>query len=276
MCYYNGSRVSKAEYIRLMGIEKELKALGANLYRPVQSGFDYRDWPIIKPIMGGKDFEIKEVHWEYIPPFIHNADELKEARMMYSWLNAKSENLFVNDKGRLSMYREGALHGRCLVISSGFYEWRHEQQIGKKGQPLKAKFKVPYYITLKGRPPYFFMAGVLREWENTERQQSAETFAIVTTKANRLMEFVHNDKKRMPTILPEAMAWEWIQPNLTRERIEELAAYQYPAEAMEAWTIGKDFLTKQGDPAEPFMYHEYPHLYDNTGIWYLFYHQQKP
>jgi putative SOS response-associated peptidase YedK len=162
------------------------------------------------------------------------------------------------------MYREGAEHSRCLVLSSGFYEWRHEQQIGKKGQPLKAKFKVPYLITLKGRPEYFFMAGVLREWENTERQQSAETFAIVTTKANTLMEQVHNDKKRMPTILPEALAWEWIQPGITRERIEQLAAYQYPAEEMEAWTIAKDFQTKAGDPAQPFIYNEYPHLYGQS------------
>ena len=108
------------------------------------------------------------------------------------------------------------------------------------------------------------MAGISREWENTERQQSADTFAIVTTKANALMEKVHNDKKRMPTILPEALAWEWIQPNLSRERIEALAAYQYPAEEMEAWTIRKDFLTREGDPAEPFIYNDYPQLYGNT------------
>jgi hypothetical protein len=57
MCTYNGCRVSRAEFIRLMSIEKELKNLRLNI--PARNGFDYRDWPIIKPVAGGKDFEIK-------------------------------------------------------------------------------------------------------------------------------------------------------------------------------------------------------------------------
>ncbi len=68
--------------------------------RPVQKGFDYRDWPIIKPIAGKKDFEIKEVHWEYIPQNIFNIQQLQEARQYRTWLNARSENLFVNEKGQ--------------------------------------------------------------------------------------------------------------------------------------------------------------------------------
>jgi len=254
MCNYNGIRVSKAEYIRLMGIEKELRNL--NLNRPVQSGFDYRDWPIIKPLEAGKNFEIKEAHWEYIPHSIRNVAELREARIMFTWLNARNDNLFG------SIYREGAFRGRCLVLSSGFYEWRHEQKIGKKGKPVKDVYKIPFHITVKGRPEYFFMAGVSREWENLEMQQSADTFAIVTTEANELMQFVHNNKKRMPTILPEELAIEWIKPGLSKERIQEIAGYQYPAKDMEAWTIKKDFLTNWSDPTEEFIYEDYPNIYD--------------
>src|SRR5690349_11736462 len=123
MCYYNGCKVSRAEFIRLKSIEKELKNLTLN--RPAQTGFDYRDWPIIKPTYDKKDIEIKNVHWEYIPESVYDEFALREARKHYSWLNAKGENLFVNEKGKISMYREGALTGRCLVLSSGFYEWRH-------------------------------------------------------------------------------------------------------------------------------------------------------
>lgn len=253
MCSYNRCRVSKTEYIRLMGIEKEIKNLRLN--RPVQNGFDYRDWPVIKPLSNGKDFEIKEIHWEYIPESIHSVAGLRQARIMYTWLNARSETLLS------SMYREGAYRGRCLVLSSGFYEWRHEQKIGKRGKPVKEKYKIPFFITLKDNPEYFFMAGVSREWENTEMQQSADTFAIVTTEANELMQFVHNEKKRMPTILPEHLAKEWIQPGLSKERIKEIASYHYPSEEMTAWTIEKNFLTKTGDPAEEFIYTDYPDIY---------------
>ncbi|RTL60722.1 MAG: SOS response-associated peptidase [Sphingobacteriales bacterium] len=255
MCYYNGSRVSRAEYIRLMGIEKELRNLRLN--RPAQNGFDYRDWPIIKPLAGGKDFEIKEVHWEYIPSFIHDEHELKEARKMYTWLNAKSENLFVNDKGRPSMFREGALHGRCLFLSSGFYEWRHVPKIGKKGQLLKATEKIPYYITTKRNDEYFFMAGISRVWENVSRGQSADTAAIVTTKANEMMEVIHNAKKRMPTILPESLAIEWLQGNISQRQIEGLGSYQFPVEQMEAWPVSKEFL-KLDEPEKEFDYPELP------------------
>lgn len=240
MCYYNGCKVTRAEFIRLMAIEKELRNL--KLLRPVQSGFDYRDWPILIPTFGGKDFEIKNVHWEYIPYFIHNEHDLAKARKLNTWLNAKAENLFRNEKGKPSMYREGATKGRCLVLSSGFYEWRHIQKIGKKGQPLKATEAIPYHITLKDRPEYFFMAGVCREWTNQSRDQSAPTFAIVTTKANELMKKIHNKRERMPTILPEALAFEWIQEGLSEERIKEIAAYQLPSEMMEAWTVDKYFI----------------------------------
>ena len=266
MCYWQGCKVSRADYIRLMAIEKEVKNLRLN--RPVQRGFDYRDWPIIKPIKGQKDFEIKEVHWEYIPPNIFNIEQLQNARRSLTWLNARSENLFVNDRGRQSMYREGALHGRCLVLSSYFFERRHIPKIGKKGQVLKATEPIPYCISVKERE-YYFMAGVLREWENVERQQSADTFAIVTTKANALMQKIHNKKQlmnpqedpdpRMPTILPEELAYEWLFGNIDEDRIMEIASYQFPAEQMIAWPVDK-YFDRIDDPANEVVYENLPPL----------------
>ncbi|TAL43559.1 MAG: SOS response-associated peptidase [Chitinophagaceae bacterium] len=257
MCYYNGCRVSRADYIRLMGIEKELKNLRLN--RRAQSGFDYRDWPIIKTLPGGKDFEIKEAHWEYIPASIYDEIELRDARIMNTWLNARGETLFKNDKGRPSMYRDGALNGRCLVLSSGFYEWRHVPKIGKKGKPLAQNEKIPYFITLKHRPEYFFMAGVSRVWTNHNRNQSADTFAIVTTEANELMQKVHNNKKRMPVILPEELAVKWLFGDLNEKEITELASYRYNAADMIAWPVEKGFVNKE-NPEEEFVYENLPAL----------------
>ena len=202
MCYWQGCKVTRGQYIRLLAIQKEVQNLRLN--RPVRNGFDYKDWPIIKPIAGKKDFEIKEVHWEYIPQNIFNVQQLQEARKYRTWLNARSENLFKNEKGQRSMYLEGAMNGRCLVISSYFFERRHIQKIGKKRQVLKATEAIPYCITLKGKPDYYFMAGVMREWENVERQESADTFAIVTTKANKKMQVI-----RKPCILMQIISMHW-------------------------------------------------------------------
>ncbi len=249
--------MSRGEIIRLRAIEKEIKNLQRNLR--MQSGFDYRDWPVITPLARGKDFEITNMHWEYIPPHVHNEYQLKEARKMYTRLNARSETLFVNDRGRLPMFKEGALHGRCLVLSSGFYEWRHIRKIGKRGQPLKATESIPYYVTLKNNPRYFFMAGVSRIWENVDRGQAAETFAIVTTEANDLMQRVHNKKRRMPTILTEELAFEWIQEDLSENRIKEIASFQLPTDQMTAWTLARDFRTSP-EPEKEFLYEKLPAL----------------
>ena len=114
----------------------------------------------------------------------------------------------------------------------------------------------PYFITLKSEPEYFFMAGVYREWKNIERQESADTFAIVTTRANTLMEQIHNTKKRMPVILPEALAFEWLQNGLSDQRINELATYQFNSNEMMAWPVAKKFLTIEEDSSRKFNYEQ--------------------
>jgi putative SOS response-associated peptidase YedK len=258
MCVYLGMRVSRARYNELMALEKELKDLRLN--RPMQKGYDYKDWPIIKPAANGSDLIIKNVHWEYIPESVFDENALREARKNFMWLNAKGENLFKNEKGRPSMWKDGALYGRCLVPTTHFFEFRHVPIIGKKGQVLKQTKKVPYCITLNEKFDLFYIAGISRVWTNESRGESADTFAIVTTAANDLMQKVHNSKKRMPTILPQALAEEWLQPGLTEERITEIATYQFPATEMEAWPV-ENFLTSlPEDPCKETTDAEIPEL----------------
>ena len=73
------------------------------------------------------------------------------------------------------------------------------------------------------------------------------------------MEQIHNSKKRMPTILTEVLAWEWLFDNLDEERIIEIARHQFPAEEMEAYTISKDFRSAL-EPTAAFVYEDLPAL----------------
>lgn len=254
MCYYNGIKVTRDEYIRLVNLEKEIKVLAELLAKPLVSGFEYTNYPILKPINGGSDFEIVQAHWEFIPSFCKTwADVIEARKKKMMWLNAKSENLFINDKGQKSMWADAALKRRCLVLSSGFYEWRHYQPDGSKKE-----IAYPYYITLPNRE-YFYMEGIWQAWTDKETGETIDTFAIVTAKANSLMEQVHNKKKRMPTIVPDHLALEWIQEGLTQERILQLATYQYPAEQMTAYSILKDFRGLD-NPQEEYTYVELPPL----------------
>ena len=107
----------------------------------------------------------------------------------------------------------------------------------------------------KRRTHYKAVAATLTT--DKETGEIINTFAIITTKANKLMEQIHNTKKRMPTILTEKLAYEWIMEDLNEERIKEIASYQLPSQYMYAHTIVKDFKTAE-DPTKEFIYEDLP------------------
>ncbi len=56
MCYINGVKVSLAEFIKYKQQQKELKQINIKLMnQPARRGFDYSEWPVIKPTIDGKD-----------------------------------------------------------------------------------------------------------------------------------------------------------------------------------------------------------------------------
>jgi putative SOS response-associated peptidase YedK len=265
MCYYNGVKVTRTELIRL----KQLEKLVANydfLNKPLQIGFEYGTHPVLKRFPDQLDFEIVEMEWGFIPSYLKSREEVGKMRNGYKdangqfhpmilTLNAVSEELLWPRK----VYRDATLHRRCLALSTGFFEWRHVFPLNKKtGKPLKTAIKYPYHIKVRNKE-YFFMAAVWQPWTDKASGEYVETFAIVTTKANPLMEQIHNSKKRMPTILNEDLAWQWLFGNLSEAEISEIAQWQYPANEMEACTISKDFREAL-EPAAPFQYEDLPAL----------------
>lgn len=228
--------------VSINGKTKELPPID----RPLQSGFEYGNWPIIKT--NGDDFTFELAHWELIAPWVKSSFEVMKGREKFNTLNATAERLLES-----KLYKQPSLKRRCLVLSSGFYEWRHYKPKG-----AKKDIAYPYYISLKDQP-YFYMAGIYQPWVDIESGETMDTFSIVTTKANGLMEQIHNKKKRMPTILNEAQASEWLKLDLSESRIKELAASQCDEELMEAYTLKKDFRTSF-DPKDEFVYSELPLL----------------
>ena len=167
-----------------------------------------------------------------------------KGREKFNTLNATAERLFES-----RLFKQPALKRRCLVLSSGFYEWRHFTPPG-----AKKDIAYPYHITLKDKP-YFFMAGIYQPWVDIESGEMMDTFSIITTKANALMEQIHNKKKRMPTILNEQQAAKWLQPNLKLAEIMGLATTQVDPSLLEVHTLKKDFRTAY-NPKEAFYYEE--------------------
>lgn len=261
MCYYNGTKVTKQEYIRLKHLEKlvaKYDFLSTSLY----DGFAYGPVPVLKKVEGKEDFEVTQMEWGFIPdagkyPFLETREQVEKFRRgytdargkfhkAYTTLNAVSEELL--DKGK--WFREAALHRRCLVLSTGFYDWRHIHPKGKRGLPLKTTEAFPYRVKLKDTE-IFYMAGIWEPWTDAETGEYVEAVAIVTTEANALMAQVHNQKKRMPTMLTENLAWDWLFGNLAEKEIKEIAQFKISSEKLEAYTIDKKFKSAE-DPTAPF------------------------
>jgi putative SOS response-associated peptidase YedK len=259
MCYINGVRVSLKDFIEYKEKQKELKHLNEMLLlQPAKRGFDYSDWPIIKPSVDGKDWDVVAMEWGFIPSLIMSREEVVKFRngykdangkyiIGYTTLNAMGEEL-LNKK----MFRDAALKRRCLILSSGFYEHRHVQVAGKSGKILKTPVKFPYHITVRDKNS-FLIAGIYNTFIDKNTGEVKDNFAIITTAANSLMQQVHNSKMRMPTILNDELANEWTDPDLSEERIKAIATNQFPAERMSAHSVTKDFL-QNTNPDEPFIY----------------------
>jgi putative SOS response-associated peptidase YedK len=265
MCYYNGVKVTRAEYIRLKDLEKVVLNYDF-LNAAIINGFDYGETPVLKRQEGVRDFDIVQMVWGFLPNYVRNSGGANKFRSGYvnskgkyvkgyTTLNANGDELFSTEKS--GMFDDAARHRRCLILSTGFFEWRHIYKKNKRtGEENKTPIKYPYHIGVKEQP-YFFMAGVWEPWVDNDTGECVDTVALVTTKANPVMEIIHNSRKRMPTILPEELAYSWLFDTLTDEDIMAIGTYQLPAQEMEFCPISKDFRTAV-DPTEPFSYEELP------------------
>lgn len=100
---------------------------------------------------------------------------------------------------------------RCLVPSSGFYEWKRDT-LGKH----------PYYFHLKGKKYYSF-AGVYSETTDPKSGEVQKSYSIITTNANTVMKPIHD---RIPVILQENEEDEWLNHDMSE--IEQLSAFLHP------------------------------------------------
>jgi putative SOS response-associated peptidase YedK len=229
MCYHNSINASKIEietrYDSQLPLELDWKPIFHS------SGFSYKAWPVIT-CENPKEFEMS--NWGLIPLWCK--DEVKANEIKTMTLNCKGETAFEKPSFRAAIKSK-----RCLIPSTGFYEWMH---VGKE--------KIPFFIHLKNTP-IFSLAGIYDEATITNaegKQMAVHTFSIVTVDANPLMEKIHNTKKRMPVILPIDKERLWIKGDLTKEEVNNLIM-PYPEEEMNAYTISKLITSRKQSPNVP-------------------------
>jgi putative SOS response-associated peptidase YedK len=126
---------------------------------------------------------IEPMKWGFMPSWY------KESTSKKPLINIRLETLYEK-----TTFKEESNNNRCLIPTSGFYEWVKEEN----GQ------KQPYYFYFKDKPAFF--AGIWRNW-TTPEGDTIKTCSIATTTANKVMNGYHN---RMPVIITkrdEYQAW---------------------------------------------------------------------
>ena len=150
--------------------------------------------------------------WGLIPSWA------KDPTIASRLINARAETL-----AEKPSFRSAYQYHRCLIFTSGFYEWQ--------AQP-GGKTKIPHFIHLKTGEPFAF-AGL---WENWEAPDGSiiHSATIITTEPNEMMGKIHN---RMPVILPHNAYTQWLDPFPQPPSNIQYLLMPYPAGEMEAYPV---------------------------------------
>jgi putative SOS response-associated peptidase YedK len=168
--------------------------------------------PVVRLSPETGERELAIMRWGLVPFWS------KDGKMAFNTINAKAETITTSPA-----YRDAMKRRRCLVPADWFYEWKK----------LDAKTKQPYAIALKDGSLFAF-AGLWDSWKDKETGKTLETYTVITTDPNELMESIHT---RMPVILAPKDYERWMEPGEPLHPPVDLLR-PYPAEAMKAWKVG--------------------------------------
>ena len=178
------------------------------------SGFSHPELPIVKQ----GSIELGE--WGLVPSFVVREDQARD--IQNKTLNARNDTIYERKS-----YKNAIVSQRCVLVVDGFFEWRHA-----------ANQKIPYYI-YPNDGTVFYLGCIYNSWTDKDTGEMKDTFSIITTDANPMMEFIHNSKKRMPLIMCKDDIAAWIDPESSLETVSYLMK-AYDETLMSAHTISKE------------------------------------
>jgi len=121
-------------------------------------------------------------------------------------INARSETALEK-----RMFGKPLRERRCVISSSGFYEWSHRSDLGRGAMPGrggKRKAKDKFLFRRPGEHS-LYMAGMVSNFRDALGEEYS-AFTILTTAANDSVAHIHD---RMPVILAADEVDLWINDN---------------------------------------------------------------
>jgi len=159
--------------------------------------FNAFTFPLAPVIADSFPDRVSLFRWGLVPAWADTEKKAKELRA--KTLNARSESIKQKPSFRESADR------RCLILADSFYEWQETA-------PQKL---LKYRIRLEGGG-FFAFAGIYSEAAPSAPCREEATFSLLTTKANAMMERIHNRPSyqgdlRMPVLLRFSEFTRWLR-----------------------------------------------------------------
>lgn len=135
------------------------------------------------------------------PVLIQQGNDIHPIAVSWGFPKFRSKEVIINAKAETApekpMFRSCLAARRCIIPSSGFFEWSHDAE------------KRKYQFNLPGAD-ILYMAGLYQIFNGEAR------FVIITTKANQSLEKVHS---RMPVVLHRDGKDRWMDSPQEAKRI---------------------------------------------------------
>lgn len=225
MCYNKAQHASLKDLKEYYSVKHSEAVKNEYEIRYFESGFKFQQSAIITAL---DPTELTLSRWGLIPWWTKTLEQAKELR-------SRTLNCISEEMESKPSYRDAVKQGqRCLIPCTGFFEWQWREG---------GKQKIPHFIRLKDSE-LFSLGGLYSTWNEKTSNEDYHSYTVLTTKANPLMETIHNSKKRMPVIIPREYEQDWLKASLTVEDVKALCAPVQDAK-MEAWPISK-MITDRG------------------------------
>ncbi|KAF2956915.1 SOS response-associated peptidase [Marinitoga sp. 38H-ov] len=157
------------------------------------NSFDFKEDYNISPgreirgiIKKGNNYYLQKFIWGMLPNKNNFNNNFNKSSSKYFIINSRKESL-------LDIYYDSFKNFRCVILASGFYEWRIE---GSK--------KTPYYFKFNNNKIIYF-AGIYKI-----REDGFPTCSIITVESNDKIKNIHD---RIPAILDYNHAKIWLDEN---------------------------------------------------------------
>lgn len=129
----------------------------------------------------------------YVPVLVNDNGAIEPEVFKWGYPGFNNKGVIINARSETisekKMFKDSLVSKRCVIPSSGFYEWSHDG-----GQKKKYQFNLPGTNVL-------YMAGIYRIFDGKP------CFVIITTAANDSMIEIH---ERMPVVLDDVTVKEWL------------------------------------------------------------------